>query len=183
VFAAQGDQSILLNGCEDGGDALEATVVAPAEVTSTDPCGTINDKYTIPTTTGVDYQIDGKIIAAGTYNGTSNVTVKAVAKTGFKLKAGSKTTFSITFTNVSCGGGGIGGDGGGRVLGATTVVANQTPAVLALFTPQVLGASTTGPNNKQLVNTGGTMLVNLFAGLFIIGMVVALTATQKRQYS
>ena len=80
-------------------------------------------------------------------------------------------------------GGGIGGDGGGRVLAANIVVADQKPTTpLSLFTPQVLGASTSGPN-RQLANTGNPMLVNLFAGLFIVGMVTALTATQKRQYS
>jgi len=56
--------------------------------------------------------------------------------------------------------------------------------VLAILTPQVIPQVKTVNTPSQLVNTGSTMLLNIFAGLFIIGAASALTAVpSKRRYS
>jgi len=55
--------------------------------------------YTIPTSTGIDYQIDGSTVAAGTYDAAAGttVTVTAVAQPGYKIDEG-KTVWSWTFS-------------------------------------------------------------------------------------
>jgi hypothetical protein len=74
--------------------------VTPAAVTFNDLCGTVNDTYTIPTSTGVNYQISGSTITAGTYPGTGTVTVNAVAQAGYSLTG--TTQWLHTFTNIAC---------------------------------------------------------------------------------
>jgi hypothetical protein len=81
-------------------DVDEDTEVTPGAVTFDDLCGTENDTYTIPTTTGVDYQVSGVTKAADTYDGSGSVTVTAVAQDGFTLTG--TTEWSHTFTNVPC---------------------------------------------------------------------------------
>ncbi|WP_460455335.1 beta strand repeat-containing protein [Arthrobacter bambusae] len=70
----------------------------PAPVVFTDKDGTQNDTYTVPATTGVDYLVGGKIIAAGTYPGTGTVTVTAQAQKGYALASGATATWSATFS-------------------------------------------------------------------------------------
>ena len=62
---------------------------------------------------------------------------------------------------------------------------SETPAnVLSLFTPARVAANNQVGRGGQLVNTGSTTLLNIFAGLFVIGAAAALTATSsKRRYS
>jgi hypothetical protein len=69
--------------------------VTPAEVTFNDVCGTANDTFTVPTTTGVNYSE-----TAGTHSGTGSKTVTATAQTGYILDG--TTSWSHTFTNVAC---------------------------------------------------------------------------------
>lgn len=76
------------------------TDVTPADVTFTDECGTANDTYTIPSTTGVLYQIAAVTVPAGTYPGAGTVTVTAVADAGFTLVG--TTSWQHTFTDVAC---------------------------------------------------------------------------------
>lgn len=85
----------------NGGKACAETVTPPT-VTFNDVCGNDKDKYTIPTTKGIDYQINGKTVAAGTYNGTGTVTVTAVAKSGYVLATNAKTSWTLTFTSEAC---------------------------------------------------------------------------------
>ena len=55
--------------------------------------------YTIPTVAGVDYLVNGSVKAAGTYTATTNITVTAVAKTGYVLSG--TATWTKDFTPVS----------------------------------------------------------------------------------
>jgi hypothetical protein len=81
------------------------TPVEAAPVTFVDPTCSENNQYvipgqyTIPTSTGIDYQIDGTTVAAGTYNAAAGttVTVTAVAQSGYKIDEG-KTVWSWTFS-------------------------------------------------------------------------------------
>lgn len=69
------------------------TVVTPVAPTS-DPssrCG-VEGTYTIPTTTGVTYLLDGEPVAAGTYDGPIDTTISARAQDGFTL---SEPTWSV----------------------------------------------------------------------------------------
>lgn len=86
--------------CDEG--QTEQTTVTATAPTFTELCGTANDTFTIPTTTGVDYLVSGQTKAANTYAGTGTVTVVAQAQSGFTL-AGT-TGWSHIFTDVSCGG-------------------------------------------------------------------------------
>ncbi|MET3932832.1 VCBS repeat-containing protein [Arthrobacter sp. OAP107] len=72
-------------------------VVAAAPVVFTDTDGTAQDRYTIPATTGVEFLVQGKAVAPGTYFGTGTVTVVAKAKPDYVLKAGTATSWSFTF--------------------------------------------------------------------------------------
>lgn len=76
--------------------------VTPTAPTFSDACGTNNDIYTIPTTTGVNYYINGSSTAATarTYPGIGSITVTAQAKSGYALSG--TTSWSHTFTNDTC---------------------------------------------------------------------------------
>ena len=74
--------------------------VVPAAVVFTDRDGTAQDTYTIPATTGVDYLVEGKTVAAGTYPGAGTVSVVARAQPDYVLKAGSISSWSATFKAV-----------------------------------------------------------------------------------
>jgi hypothetical protein len=74
--------------------------VTPATPTSADVCGMIGDTYTIPTTAGVKYQINGSTVAAGTYPGFGAVTINAVADDGFVLTG--TTVWNFTFNMMPC---------------------------------------------------------------------------------
>lgn len=78
------------------------TEVVPADVTSSDVCGTDNDTYTIPSTEGVVYKVDGKVVEAGTYPATGPVTVKAQAIKKYVLKKGATKSWPLDFTNEAC---------------------------------------------------------------------------------
>lgn len=73
------------------------TATAPTKV---DLCGTANDSYTIPATTGVTYQINGQDVLEGTYPATGNITVTAVAAQGYALQGASSWT--LTFNTTGC---------------------------------------------------------------------------------
>ncbi|MCD4853789.1 hypothetical protein LN996_23520, partial [Arthrobacter sp. AK01] len=72
-------------------------VVTPAAVTFTDKDGTKDDVYVVPSTTGVEYLVGGKVVAAGTYPGTGTVTVTARAKADYVLASGATASWSATF--------------------------------------------------------------------------------------
>lgn len=74
------------------------TLVTATAPTFTDEPGTASDTYTIPTKTGVEYLVDGGIVAAGTYPGTGTVTVTAQATTGYELQGTS--SWSHTYSTV-----------------------------------------------------------------------------------
>lgn len=76
------------------------THVTPAAVTFYDVCGTVNDTFTIPTTTGVAYEIGGVTQAANTYPGTGTVAVTATAAAGYTLDG--TTSWQHTFTDEAC---------------------------------------------------------------------------------
>jgi hypothetical protein len=80
--------------------ATPPTSVTATAPTNIDPCGTVNDTYIIPTTTGVNYQINGQTVAANTYPGTGSVTITAVAQAGYVLQG--TATWTFTFTNADC---------------------------------------------------------------------------------
>jgi hypothetical protein len=82
----EGKSEVILDGEIDGSNrSCEVTPVAP-ELTTSEECGVV-DTYTIPSTTGVVYTVDGDAVAAGTFDlpaGTS-VIVTADAAEGYRL--------------------------------------------------------------------------------------------------
>ncbi len=76
------------------------TPVTPAAVTFYDACGTANDTYTIPATTGVLYQIGDVTKAANTYPGSGTVAVTAIAAANYTLQG--IASWEHTFTDVAC---------------------------------------------------------------------------------
>ncbi|CAH0222097.1 hypothetical protein SRABI83_02404 [Arthrobacter sp. Bi83] len=72
-------------------------VVTPAAVTFADKDGTAQDRYTVPSTQGVDYLVGGKMVAPGSYLGAGTVTVTAKAKPDYVLKASTVSSWSLTF--------------------------------------------------------------------------------------
>jgi hypothetical protein len=76
------------------------TPATPGIVEATDVCGVQNDTFTIPTTEGVDYTIDGTVILAGEHPADGTVTIIAVAQPTYTLTDG--YTFTKTFSNKPC---------------------------------------------------------------------------------
>jgi hypothetical protein len=127
-----------------GGHGGQVTPVTPAAVTFKDICATANDTYTIPTTVGVEYWVNGAVKPAGTYSATGTVNITAMAASAAYSLEGT-TSWSHTFTNESC----------GQVLGETTTV----------FTPTVQA----GKGGEVLANTGsGTIVSSIIAFLVIV---------------
>lgn len=84
-------------------DEVPPTAVIPTAVTFTEKEGTKGDTYTIPTKSGVDYLIGGKVISAATYPGTGKVTVTAKARTGYILAPNSASSWTLTFKGLLAG--------------------------------------------------------------------------------
>ncbi len=83
--------------CDTPVEAAPVTFINPS--CSEDGQYVIHGHYTIPISTGIDYQIDSITVAAGTYNAASGttVTVTAVAQPGYKIDEG-KSVWSWTFS-------------------------------------------------------------------------------------
>lgn len=106
----------------------DVTPVAPTFTPST--CDLLG-YYTIPTTEGIKYYVDGKVISADKYtvaNGKS-VTINAIADEGYSIKDGATNQWSYTFNApTNC------GNGSGSVLGATTLANTDGDPKIAVFT-------------------------------------------------
>ncbi|MEO6513531.1 MAG: hypothetical protein ABIR37_02465 [Candidatus Saccharimonadales bacterium] len=142
---------------ECGGGGGEQTPATPGTATFNDVCATANDTYTIPTTLGVVYKVNGAVKGAGTYPATGAVTVTAEAASAAYVLTGT-TSWAHTFTNESC----------GQVLGDSTVVFTPTP----------------GKGAAVLANTGQNSLTSAIVA-FIIGLtaVMVYAFAPKRQLS
>jgi hypothetical protein len=160
--------------------------VTPGTVTFAEACGTANDTYTIPSTTGVVYKVNNQVVGAGTNNGSGSVTVTAEAEAGYVLTG--DTSWTHTFTNEDCpvppvdACKNIDGPQATVPFGMTVDNAGNctTPSI-----PQILGDSTTSTtptatSPAELVNTGSTVLVNLFVGLFLVSMATLLTFVSRK---
>ncbi len=79
------------------------TTATPAAPSSVDPCGIVDDTYTIPTTLGVEYYVGTTLKTAGTYktNGATSLTITAKAMDGYTLSGIS--SWPQTFSNSQCG--------------------------------------------------------------------------------
>jgi uncharacterized protein YkwD len=55
-------------------------------------------KYTIPTSEGITYKVNGTAKAAGTYSATGAITVTAEAQSGYSITSGATSTWSATLT-------------------------------------------------------------------------------------
>ncbi|MGN6334074.1 MAG: LPXTG cell wall anchor domain-containing protein [Motilibacteraceae bacterium] len=83
-------------------DCTVTTVAAPKVVDAQCVPGSTTPStptYTIPVTEGVEYQVDGQVVAAGTYErpGGQPLTVTAVAAPGYRLSDAATTSFPLTF--------------------------------------------------------------------------------------
>jgi hypothetical protein len=74
--------------------------VTPGEVTSVNPCGTDQDGFTIPSTTGVIYKNGDEVLTPGFHPATGTVTIVAEAAAGYVLTEPASWTF--TYTNEAC---------------------------------------------------------------------------------
>ncbi|QHK21794.1 hypothetical protein GU243_21365 [Pseudarthrobacter psychrotolerans] len=70
---------------------------APAEFADND--GIAEDTYTILDREGVEYQVNGQTVAAGTYPGTGTITVTATAKAGFIFTSGTAIQWQFAFSS------------------------------------------------------------------------------------
>ncbi|MEE6289332.1 TIM barrel protein [Georgenia sp. MJ173] len=95
-FASTGFE--YLTGQEAGEEGSRPIEVTTAAVTFSDEYGTASDTYTVPRVPGVEYLIDGEVVAAGTHEGEGTVTVTAQAAAGFVLADGAATEWSHTFS-------------------------------------------------------------------------------------
>lgn len=81
-------------------DHASCPAVTPAGVQFKEQCGTANDQYYIPTSTGAQYLVDNKVISSGWHQGVGTVSVTAQATQGHTL-SGTKS-WSHHFTNEAC---------------------------------------------------------------------------------
>ncbi|HET8709206.1 MAG TPA: hypothetical protein VFL85_02900 [Candidatus Saccharimonadales bacterium] len=153
--------------------------VKPPRVIFEDFCGTDDDLFIIPSRQGVEYRIDGQVIAAGEYPGNGTVTVSAFAKVGFKLK-GTKTTWTHEFKNQTCSG--EGGNGLPQVAPEAVSFKNLTCTAAGSYTvPATDGVAYEDGNGAALsagtypVLTAATVTVKAYA----IGDAVELTGTTE----
>ncbi|GMA33397.1 GH92 family glycosyl hydrolase [Litorihabitans aurantiacus] len=72
--------------------------VTPLPVVFTDERGREDDTYTIPSVTGVEYVVDGEVVAAGTYPGRDLVRVEARPLPAFTFPEGATTVWEHVFT-------------------------------------------------------------------------------------
>lgn len=77
------------------------TCVTPTEPTKVDVCGKTNDKYTIPTTTGVVYKVNNSTKSAGTYQTNSDVTVTATPLNSNYVLTGT-VVWPLDFSQQNC---------------------------------------------------------------------------------
>lgn len=80
-----------------------STPMTPAAVLFAGVDGKTTPTYTIPSTTGVDYLVAGKVLTAGKYAGAGTVTVTARARNGYIFAPGAKTTWAASFPAVLAG--------------------------------------------------------------------------------
>lgn len=184
-------------------------VIAAASL-STDITCEDDGSFTIPATTGVAYRVNGVITAAGTYpvSDAASLVVTAEAVAGYSLSG--QATWTLVFaepddceipevdicpninglqTQIPAGmvtdrnGDCVTPGSGGGTLPSNTII-TPSPQLLATSTvtqsqPAIPAAS---PATRQLVNTGSSMLMNLFAGMFLLASATALTiASNKRR--
>ncbi|MET3165383.1 UNVERIFIED_ORG: hypothetical protein ABIB19_003817 [Arthrobacter sp. UYEF10] len=83
-----------------GTDNPTPVSVVPGAVVFFDGEGTKDDSYTVPSTDGVEYLVDGRVAAAGKYPGTGILTVTARATAGYVIVAGANTEWTTTFSNA-----------------------------------------------------------------------------------
>lgn len=86
---------LVIAPATDCGTVLVATPVAP-EVTQSSKCG-VQGSYTIPTTAGLTYLLDGTAVSAGTHQGPVSGTITAKADTGWTL-ADPSWSFALAVT-------------------------------------------------------------------------------------
>lgn len=120
---------------------LGAVSTTPAPVIFTPATCSVLGYYTVPTTVGIKYYVDGKVIAAGAHsveNGKT-ISVTAIAELDYEIKAGATNRWTYSFvapTNCS---------EGGSVLGATTslplTAGRGIDASIVIFTMITFGAS------------------------------------------
>lgn len=111
-----------------------ATSVTPTAVTFTAPTCTVQGFYTVPTTTGVKYYVDDKVVTAGNHSVANGTTIKvtAIADLDYEIKAGATNQWTYTFTApTNCG-------GQGQVLGTTITTLPVTSGDSSIATVTIL---------------------------------------------
>lgn len=84
-----------------GGVAPEPVV--PAAVLFVDEPGTTGDRYVVPESAGVEYLVDGVVMAPGSHPGAGTVTVTARASGDSPIAEGATTSWTHTFSSVDDG--------------------------------------------------------------------------------
>lgn len=97
---------VIKSGSTTNWSHIFSTYAPPVQVTPTAPTfqdedGTKDDTYTIPSTTGVEYLVDGKVKSAATYSGAGNVKITARAKSGYELKSSAPASWTHSFSAES----------------------------------------------------------------------------------
>lgn len=80
-------------------NAPPPTLVTPKAPTFTDVCGTTDDTYTLPSTTGEHYTFT---VSDTTTNGVRTVVVTAVPDAGYALSPDSQSPWTFVYTNEEC---------------------------------------------------------------------------------
>lgn len=140
-------QAMLENDCNF------VQTVTPAAVTTVAPTCDASGTYTIPTTEGVEYKIDGTVVAAGTYTATNGttVTVTADALKGFVIEDGATVSWTNDFVApTNCTTTPVTPPTTGQVLG-TQVTVKPTGAVKAG------GGGASAANSSALVGLVGSV--------------------------
>jgi hypothetical protein len=143
------------NECTVSEKATQAGFTAEQCVSGTPKGGT----YTIPSTTGVVYTVNGTTTKAGSYPAApkSTVNVVAAAKTGYTLVG--QTTWTHTF-------------------GATPQCSNTAP--VQVHKPSDVDSARTSNNNLAATGVPTENLLTIGFGLLIIGSLSMLLATRRR---
>lgn len=71
--------------------------VLTLDVVFSDVDGTVNDKFTIPSTEGIEYYDGETLLAPGIYSSAGNVVITAIPTDGYQISEGSATSWSKDF--------------------------------------------------------------------------------------
>lgn len=131
------------------------TCVTPGKIEIVDECGVLNDSYIVPTTTGIEYVVNGTVTPAGTYQVAEGASVEFTAQAMTDYEMVGSLNENYTYTDERC--------EPAADIDITTVCATN------LGVSRVIIANTTDSAQLYIVELENTDGVVVESGEFVLG--------------